>query len=323
MKLPLSRKQMPLAATGLVLIILFAAASLLYKNFCSLRVIANIISGNAVLGITAVGMTFVILSGGIDLSIGAVVAFTSIFMATTIGSWHVHPLIAVVLSLMLGSGFGFLMGLLIHRYHLPPFLVTLGGMFFARGMAFIVNMQSMAITNKFYDRLVYFKVTGTGSVIIPASTLIFIALFIIAIYFAHFTRFGRNIYAVGGNEQSALLMGLPVGRTKVLVYTLNGFCSALAGVVSTIYMSSGDPIRAYGLELDAIASVVIGGTLLSGGVGYVAGTLMGVLIFGTIQTAIIFDGRLNSWWLRIAIGILLLIFILLQRLFSRSALRRK
>lgn len=323
MKLPLSRKQVPLLATGLVLVVLFAVASLLYKNFCSLRVVANIISGNAVLGITAVGMTFVILSGGIDLSIGAVVAFTGIFIATTIGRLHIHPLVAVAFSLILGSGFGCAMGLLIHRYHLPPFLVTLGGMFFARGMAFVVNMQSMAISNEFYDRIVYFKIPGTGSVIIPASTLVFVALLIAAIYLAHFTRFGRSVYAVGGNEQSALLMGLPVGRTKVLVYTLNGFCSALAGVVSTIYMSSGDPIRAYGLELDAIASVVIGGTLLSGGVGYVAGTLMGVLIFGTIQTAIIFDGRLNSWWLRIAIGVLLLIFILLQRFLSRTAAKRR
>jgi simple sugar transport system permease protein len=127
------------------------------------------------------------------------------------------------------------------------------------------------------------------------------------------TRFGRNIYAVGGNEPSARLMGLPVGATKVGVYTVSGFCSALAGIVATFDMGSGNPANTPGLELDAIAAVVIGGTLLRGGVGSVAGTLIGVLIFGTIQTALNFDGRLNSWWLRIAIGLLLLLFILLQR----------
>jgi len=134
--------------------------------------------------------------------------------------------------------------------------------------------------------------------------------------------FGRNVYAVGGNEEAAMLMGIPVGRTKVLVYALSGLCSSLAGVVFTFYGSSGNPSAAVGMELDAIAAVVVGGTLLSGGVGYVFGTLIGVLIFGIIQTGIVFDGRLSSWWTRVVIGALLLLFILLQKLFARPGLRR-
>jgi galactofuranose transport system permease protein len=138
----------------------------------------------------------------------------------------------------------------------------------------------------------------------------------------HHVKFGRNLLAVGGNEQSALLMGLPVGWTKVAVYSLNGACAALAGIVATIYTGSGNPSMGIGLELDAIAVVVIGGTLLVGGRGHVGGTLLGVLIFGTIQAAILFDGRLSSWWMRIVVGALLLGFILLQRFLVRGAGKR-
>jgi simple sugar transport system permease protein len=275
-------------------------------------------------------MTFVILSGGIDLSIGSVLAFTTIFVAALIGEGGMPPLLAMFLALLVGSGCGLVMGLLIHHYRLPPFLVTLRGMFFARGMAFVVKMESAGITHPFYDRVLGLSIPISAwlgklgirfarPVSIPPTAVILLLVFAAAVVLAHCTRFGRNVYAVGGNEQSALLMGLPVGITKVMVYTLNGFCSSLAGIVATFYMLSGNPAMGFGLELDAIAAVVIGGTLLSGGVGYVAGTMVGVLIFGTIQSALMFDGRLNSWWLRIAIGILLLLFILLQRWLSARA----
>jgi ribose/xylose/arabinose/galactoside ABC-type transport system permease subunit len=145
--------------------------------------------------------------------------------------------------------------------------------------------------------------------------VIVLVVLLAAIYLAHLTRFGRTVYAIGGNEQSALLMGLPVARTKMLVYTLNGFCSALAGVVFSIYMLSGYGLYTNGLELEAIASVVIGGTMLTGGVGYVIGTVFGVLIQGLIQTIIMFQGTLNSWWTKIVIGLLTLLFIGMQSLF--------
>jgi len=139
---------------------------------------------------------------------------------------------------------------------------------------------------------------------------------LVGIFVAHGTEFGRTVYAIGGSAQSAMLMGLPVARTTVLVYSLSGFCAALGGVVFTFYMLSGYGLHAVGLEMDAIAAVVIGGTLLSGGVGYVAGTLFGVLALGLIQTLIMFDGSLSSWWTRIVIGALLLVFCVLQRMFE-------
>lgn len=311
-------KQLPILATATVLVVLYGTASVLYQGFFSLRVFGNLLGDNAFLGIAALGMTFVILSSGIDLSVGSVLAFTSIFVASTVRDHGMHPAAVMPVALGIGAGFGAAMGFVIHRYALPPFLVTLGGMFFARGMAFIVSQESVGITHAFYDRVFKFGVPLGGGASLSMAALILLAVFGVAVALAHFTPFGRNVYAIGGSEQSALLMGLPVGRTKVTVYALNGFCAALAGIVATFYMGSGNPAMGFGLELDAIASVVIGGTLLTGGVGTVGGTLMGVLIFGTIQTALVFDGRLNSWWLRIAVGVLLLVFILLQRLIVRQ-----
>jgi simple sugar transport system permease protein len=146
----------------------------------------------------------------------------------------------------------------------------------------------------------------------------FLAVLAIGVFLAHQTRFGRNVYAIGGSEGSARLMGLPVGATKVTVYALSGLCSALAGVVWTFYTESGNPASGIAFELDAIACVVIGGTLLSGGVGTMAGTLLGVLIYSTLKTTLDF-ANLDSWWLRIVIGAQLLVFILFQRFLSRSS----
>jgi len=154
---------------------------------------------------------------------------------------------------------------------------------------------------------------------LSVGALVALAVVAVGIVLGGFTKFGRAVYAIGGNPQSASLMGLPVAATVIRVYALSGFCSALAGVVYALYMLSGYSQHALGLELDAIAAVVIGGTLLTGGRGHVAGTLCGVLILGLIQTLIAFDGRLSSWWTRIAIGLLLLVFCLLQRLLVRRA----
>lgn len=150
---------------------------------------------------------------------------------------------------------------------------------------------------------------------VSISAVLALLVLAVAVFVAHCTQFGRTVYAIGGSEHSAVLMGLPVAHTNVAVYALSGFCAAL-GVVFTFYMLSGYGLHAVGLELDAIAAVVIGGTLLSGGVGYVAGTLFGVLTLGIIQTLIMFDGSLSSWWTRIVIGALLFVFCLLQRVFE-------
>jgi len=306
-------KFIPLMATAFVLASLYIAGCVSFDGFGSLRVLVNLFGDNAVLGIAAVGATFVILSGGIDLSVGSVVAFTSILIATLVGK-GLSPFLSISIALLVGAAFGAFMGWLICAYELPSFLVTLAGMFLARGLGFIVHPQSLGITHPFFlDRVTNgLAIPLNDRVSIPFTATCYIGIFVVALIGAHYTRFGRTIYAIGGDEHSAGLMGLPVNRTKLLTYTLAGLCSALAGVVYTFYMQSGDPASSVGLELDAIAAVVIGGTLLSGGVGFMAGTVMGVLIFGLIQDIINFKGDLNSWWTRIVVGFLLLLFILLQ-----------
>jgi ribose/xylose/arabinose/galactoside ABC-type transport system permease subunit len=306
MNLRTIKRNIPFAATATVALILYVAAGLRFHGFMSIGVLRNFFSDNSFLGIAAIGMTFVILSGGIDLSVGAIVGLSSVIVAMMMELHHIHPALSIATVLAVGVGLGAGMGCLIQLFALPPFLVTLAGMFFARGMGLVLQPESITINS--YDSLLLH-----WTLPLPLTAVIYLAMFLVALVIAHFTKFGRNVYAIGGNEQSAMLMGLPVARTKIAVYAFSGFCSALAGIVYTLYTPSGYARAADGLELDAIAAVVIGGTLLTGGVGFVAGTFLGVLIFGIIQSAIIFQGTLSSWWTRIAVGLLLLVFILLQK----------
>ncbi len=209
------------------------------------------------------------------------------------------------------------MGWLIQRFRLQPFIVTLAGMFLARGLCYLISIDSISITDPAYVSISETRFAFWDGASISVGALLALAMLAVGIWLAHATEFGRCVYAIGGSESSALLMGLPVARTKILVYTFSGFCSALSGVVFTFYMLSGYGLHAVGLELDAIAAVVIGGILLSGGVGHVFGTLFGVLILGSIQTLIAFDGTLSSWWTRIMIGALLFLFCLMQRAFEQ------
>jgi simple sugar transport system permease protein len=229
----------------------------------------------------------------------------------------VNPVVVMILMLVMGTVFGLAMGSLIHYLKVEPFIVTLMGLFFARGMAFIITLSSLTIKDPFYRDLALTKLPipffEKAYVYIPS--LVGPLLLLVAIYLANFTRFGRTVYAIGNNEQSAMLMGLPVARTKIAVYAFGGFCSALAGIVFSISLLSGYGGYAPGMELDAIASVVIGGTMLTGGVGNVIGTLFGILINGTIVSILQFNGTLSSWWTRIGVGVLTLVFIGIQSLF--------
>ena len=324
MNLRVLKRNIPFVATTVVCILLYVFAGFKFRNenFFSLRVFVNFFSENAFLGVAAVGMTFVILSGGIDLSVGGVMGLISVFMAILIEKYKFHPVAAIAVSLLLGTILGAGMGSLIRFFVLPPFLVTLAAMFLARGLALVIsNASAMPVSgiDPITSKLV---IPLGGSISIPATATIYFAVFIVSLWLAHFTRFGRNVYAIGGNEQSSTLMGLPVARTKIGVYAVSGFCSALAGIVFTFYGNSGDPTAGAGLELDAIAAVVIGGTLLSGGVGFLAGTFIGVLIFAVISTIITY-ANLNTWWTKMVIGGLLLLFILLQKLIQAKKLRPK
>ena len=310
-------RRLALAVTIALFVAMSAAGGVLYEGFLSPQVFLNLFVDNGFLLVAAVGMTFVILTGGIDLSVGAVIAFSTVLLAALVERHGWHPVPAIVVVLALGTGFGALMGTLIQRYRLQPFVVTLAGMFLARGVATLVSVDSIDIGHPFHVAVAHWRLPLGGGASLSAGALIALAVVAAGAVLAGMTRFGRSVYAIGGSEHSAVLLGLPVTSVLVRVYALSGCCSALAGVLYTFYMLSGYSLHASGLELDAIAAVVIGGTLLAGGQGYVIGTVFGVLILGLIQTLIAFDGTLSSWWTKIAIGALLLAFCLLQRLLAR------
>ncbi|MFD5468638.1 galactofuranose ABC transporter, permease protein YjfF [Kitasatospora sp. NPDC127059] len=309
------RGQVPLLVTSVLLVSMFTVGSAQYDGFFSGQVVLNLLIDNAFLLVVAVGMTFVVLTGGIDLSVGAVVALSTMVSAWLVEKHGWPPLLVIPLVLLMGAAAGWLMGWIIHVFEIQPFIVTLAGMFLARGLCYTISVESISITDPQYTAMAQTRIP-LGDLFVSPSAVIALLVVAVAFVVLHYTRFGRNVYALGGSEQSALLMGLPVQRTKTTVYAISGFCSALGGVLLTFYMLSGYGLHAVGLELDAIAAVVIGGTLLTGGSGYLLGTLLGVLVLGLIQTVISFQGTLSSWWTRIVIGALLFVFIVLQRLIT-------
>ena len=318
----MNARALPLYATILIFVAAYALAYSQFPNILSTRVIGNLLTDNAYLGIVAVGMTLVILSGGIDLSVGAVIAFSGVFIAVMLRDTGLHPLAVFAVLLMLTTAFGAAMGFLIDRLAMPAFIVTLAGMFLARGAAYLLSVQSVPITHPFFGQLqgAYVLMPGKGRLTLIG--VLMLAVFAVGMVIAHRTRFGTSVYALGGGAQTARLMGVPQGRTTVLVYGFSGLMAGLSGIVFAVYTGSGYSLATVGTELTAIAAVVIGGTLLSGGSGYMFGTLVGVLTMGLIQTYIVFDGTLSSWWTKIVIGLLLLVFILLQKgLLTLSARR--
>lgn len=314
---------LPLYVTLAIFVAAYAICWLQFPAMLSTRVIGNLLTDNAYLGIVAVGMTLVILSGGIDLSVGAVIAFSGVFIAVLLRETSLHPLAVFAMLLALTTGFGAAMGGLIHGLAMPPFIVTLAGMFLARGAAYLLSIDSVPIQHPFYQTLqgAYWLMPGRGRLTLMGVAMLL--AFVLGMIVAHKTRFGASVYALGGGEATARLMGVRQGRTTVLVYAFSGGMAGLAGIVFSVYTGSGYSLATVGTELTAIAAVVIGGALLTGGAGYVFGTLVGVLTMGLIQTYIVFDGTLSSWWTKIVVGILLLAFILLQKglvLLSRSRL---
>jgi simple sugar transport system permease protein len=314
-----SRKYGPVLVTLALFLAVFVGGGIRYKGLLSTQVFLNLFIDNAYLIVLAVGMTFVIITGGIDLSVGAVVALSTMIIAKTLQEgWPtavVIPFILVVTSVL-----GLLVGLMIHVFQVQPFIATLAAMFLARGLCYLISKDSIPISDPAFIQAAVTRIPLGGRTSITISVIIALVIVAIAFWVLHFTRFGRTVYAIGGSEQSGLLMGLPVARTKVLVYVVSGLCSGLAGILYAFYTLAGYSLTAIGTELDAIAAVVIGGTLLTGGYGLVLGSVVGVLVLGIIQTVISFDGTLSSWWTRIVIGGLLLVFIALQKVLT---LRRR
>lgn len=317
---------MVLATIGIFLVI-YTFGAILYgdKGFTKLRTFMMLFVDNAYIGISAVGMTMVLITGGIDLSVAAVASLTGMFIAYGTTVLNIHPVVCMAFSIVVGVALGLGMGALVTYLKIPPFVATLTGMFLARGVCSLISRDSISIDNDLIDAMagwkMYFMKFSEGEWVkikpvayINLNVVMFIVMILIGTYILQKTRFGRNVYAIGGNEQSARLMGLPVDKTKMMVYGFNGLCSALAGIAYSLYVKSGWNLALQGGELDVISAAVIGGVLLTGGVGYMVGTFFGVLLKAVIPSLITFNGTLSSWWGKIITGLLVLLFVALQQI---------
>ncbi len=309
----------------IVIFVLMYIGAILFQGggFTKPQMFFNILNANAALIITATGMSIVMISGGIDISVGGVVALVSMSCAVFIDQKGGSIVGSIFLALFIGVAYGLVQGFLVAYLDIQPFIVSLAGMFFARGMTTIVNTAPFNVADPRFMALkdTRINVPFMGSVnkkgvYVPAYVEIgvIVALIIMVILFIvlRWTKLGRSFYAVGGNKQSALMMGINVKRTKFLSHLI---CSTLAGIGGYVYflhVGSGSASHAMGMEMNAIASSIIGGTMLTGGVGNIIGTLFGVLSLSTIQNIVASAGLDEAWWTGITIAAMLCIFLLIQ-----------
>lgn len=330
-KLKINSNNILLIITIALFVVMYIAGCIVYadKGFTRLQTFLNILINNAGLICIAAGMTCVMLTGGIDISVGSVVAMDCMILAVGIEEWGWKSQTLILLVLVIGIVFGIVQGYCIAYLGIQPFIVTMAGMFFARGMtAVICTDQVSIVSDAFFVKLANFKINipfgayenKKGILQIPYVRItVILALIVVVLIFLmlKYTRFGRSIYAVGGNSQSAELMGLDVRKTKMKTYVLASFLASIGGICYCLNTMCGTTTQAAGLEMDAISSAVIGGTLLTGGVGNVFGTLVGVLINGTISTLVKSHGKLVSSWANIVTAILLCFFIVLQAVLAK------
>ena len=338
-KLRISSNTVMLLITIALFIALYGAGCAMYatKDFGRLQNFFNVLINNAGLLIAACGITCVMLAGGIDISVGSVVALTCMFMSVGLSEWGLPSGVLIVMILAIGIIFGFAQGFCIAYLEIQPFIVTMAGLFFARGMTAVISTQQVSVPfESWFGQLSQIKIlmpfqigaymNKKGALIVPyvrITVIIALVMVLITFLMLRYTKFGRSLYAVGGNQQSAALMGLNVKKTKLMSHVLCSFYATLGGLCFCLNTMCGTATQATGMEMDAISSAVIGGTLLTGGVGNVIGTLFGVLINGTISSLVKFNGKLVASWSNIITAILLCFFILLQAIFAKIKERKK
>lgn len=319
-----------LIITIVLFVVMYAAGCIVYssKGFTHLQTFLNILINNVGLICVTCGMTCIMLTGGIDISVGSLIAMDCMIIAVGIERWHMNAILLCVLVLVIGVVFGLVQGFLIGYLDIQPFIVTMAGMFFGRGMTAVICTDQVSISaSKFFVSLANMKINlpfggytnNKGVLQVPFVRItVVIALLVLILIFLmlRYTKFGRSLYAVGGSESSAIMMGLNVKMTKLKAYVLSSFLCSIGGICFCLNTMSGSVQQAKGLEMDAISSAVIGGTLLTGGVGNVLGSLFGVLINGTISTLVKTNGKLISSWSNIVTAILLCFFIVLQSVFA-------
>ena len=339
-----TRKQMNsntmlLVITIILFVVLYAGGCVAYasKGFTTVQTFLNLFRTNAGLICVACGMTCVMLTGGIDISVGSIVALDCMLLAQGMGEWNMSAPVMMLLVLVIGLAFGLFMGFCVGYLEIQPFIVTMAGMFFARGMTAVISTNQLSITAEvdqfFYDLAnfrIYLPFGGTvnraGKLVMPYIGIgVIVALVVLVAIFLmlRYTKFGRSLYAVGGSEQSAAMMGLDVKKTKLKAYVLSSFLCSIGGICYCMNTMSASVSQATGMEMDAISSAVIGGTLLTGGVGNVIGSLFGVLINGTITSIVQTNGKLASSWPNILTAVLLCFFIVLQSIFARIKAKKK
>lgn len=340
------RARRPMNNNGLLLLItiglfavMYAAGCLVYsdKGFDHFQTFLNILINNSGLICVACGMTAVMLTGGIDISVGALIAMDCMFLAVGIETRGMPAPYLMVEVLLIGVLFGLVQGFCVGYLDIQPFIVTMAGMFFARGMTAMISTQQVTIkSSEFFVGLANLKffmpfnigayINNKGKLMVPYFRLpVLIALCVLLAVFLilRYTKFGRSLYAVGGNQQSAALMGLDVKKTRMKAYILSSFLCSIGGICYCLNTMAGTTTQATGLEMDAISSAVIGGTLLTGGVGNVVGSFFGVLINGTISSLVKTNGKLMSSWANVVSAILLCFFIVLQAVFAKLKERSK
>ncbi|MBD8012089.1 sugar ABC transporter permease [Microbacterium sp. Re1] len=313
---------LPTIASVVIFVAMIVYGEIAYGRIVQASTLSNLLINNAHLIVLAVALTFVILTGGIDLSVGSIIAFSSVAGVMLAGAgWP--PLLVVVAMIAMGAAFGLCSGLLIRYFNVQPFIATLAMMFLGRGLASLLSTKPQRLAEDSPIRWMGEKIKvidgpKVNDLTITPAVIVAVVVVAAAFFVLHRTRTGRTVYAIGGSESSALLMGLPVHRSKVLVYVISGTLAGVAAVLYTARLGTAQNITGIGWELDAIAAAVIGGTVLTGAYGYVLGSVVGALVLGLMTVLITRDGGIPPEMTTIITGGILLVFVLLQRAVIRK-----
>ena len=303
-------KYMSELTTVIALIILMAVITIINSNFLTANNLLNLLLQVTSNALIAFGMTFVILTGGIDLSVGSILALSSALTAGLLGS-GMPVTLAILISLILGCILGMMNGLLISYGKLAPFIVTLATMTIFRG-ATLVYTNGNPITKGLSDTFL-FQFLGQGYIVgIPFPVIIMFIVFIVLYVLLHKTAFGKSVYAIGGNEKAAYISGVKLNKVKIIIYSISGIMASISGLIITSRLSSAQPTAGASYEMDAIAAVVLGGTSLSGGKGRILGTLIGALIIGVLNNGVNIIG-VSAFWQQVVKGVVILIAVLIDR----------
>ena len=335
-KLKIGGNNILLAITVILFVLMYLGGCIIYadKGFTHFQTFLNVLINNAGLIAVAAGMTCVMLTGGIDISVGSLIAMDCMFLAVGMETWGMKSPVLMIMVLVIGVVFGLVQGFCVAYLEIQPFIVTMAGMFFARGMTTIVNTNPFNVENEAFVALKDTRVVipGMGSVNKIGKYVdayieigVIVALIVVVLFFCilRWTKLGRSFYAVGGNKQSALMLGINVKRTKFLSHLLCGLLAGIGGFVYFMHVGSGSPSHATGMEMNAIASSIIGGTMLTGGVGNIIGSFFGVLSLSTIQQIVASAGLDEAWWTGITIAAMLCLFLVVQSIVISGKKRLK